>query len=176
MPDNFNQQFSTYACGDLIDDFIVNYKKQFNTSFFKAYIKAIKNNQRMDTKEKSSLIIHEDSNVIVFIPKAQTSQWEVQIMTKKSVGNILEADQDTRFSIDNAMYKAIKALGGNGAKMVTSIEYSKNFHNTDSDQRLIYALLPRLPNSPGAFSETQLRWINRHYPEDFAATLNSRCL
>ena len=37
-------------------------------------------------------------------------------------------------------------------------------------QPLIYALLPKLPFSMGAFSEAQLRYINGHYPEDFAAT------
>ena len=36
-------------------------------------------------------------------------------------------------------------------------------------QHLLYAFLPRLPESPGAFSEAQLRFINGHYPEDFAA-------
>jgi len=39
---------------------------------------------------------------------------------------------------------------------------------------LLYAFLPRLPESPGAFSEAQLRWINGHYPEDFAAACRRR--
>jgi len=39
---------------------------------------------------------------------------------------------------------------------------------------LLYAFLPRLPESPGAFSEAQLRWINGHYPEDFAASCRRR--
>lgn len=52
--------------------------------------------------------------------------------------------------------------------MITSIEYSKPVVKGDDDQRLLVAFLPRLPESPGAFSEAQLRWINGHYPEDFA--------
>jgi hypothetical protein len=56
--------------------------------------------------------------------------------------------------------------------MVTSIEYSKRLGQPQSEsliQPLLYAFLPRLPESPGAFSEAQLRFINGHYPEDFAA-------
>jgi hypothetical protein len=53
--------------------------------------------------------------------------------------------------------------------MITNIEYSKRFDAPDKDQRLLYPFLPRLPESPGAFSEAQLRWIKGHYPEDFAA-------
>jgi hypothetical protein len=86
------------------------------------------------------------------------------------VGNILEADAPTRASLDMAMRLGVQALEQMGAKMITSIEYSKPFNagaNAD-DQRLLYAFLPRLPESPGAFSEAQLRWINGHFPEDFA--------
>ena len=57
--------------------------------------------------------------------------------------------------------------------MVSSIEYSKRFNLTDHPQPLIYSLLPKLPNSPGAFSESQNRYINGHYPEDFAAVCRS---
>jgi len=57
---------------------------------------------------------------------------------------------------------------------VTNIEYSKRFDSTDTDQRLLYSFLPRLPHSPGAFSEAQLRWITGHYPEDFALACRSR--
>ncbi len=54
--------------------------------------------------------------------------------------------------------------------MVTSIEYSKRIAARDRfNQPLLYSLLPKLPFSPGAFSEAQLRFINGHYPEDFAA-------
>ena len=55
-----------------------------------------------------------------------------------------------------------------GARLITTIEYSKSVVDRDEDQRLLFAFLPRLPDSPGAFSEAQLRWINGHYPEDFA--------
>ena len=53
--------------------------------------------------------------------------------------------------------------------MITVIEFSKRFDIADRDQRLHYSFLPRLPESSGAFSEAQQRWINGHYPEDFAA-------
>ncbi|RJP95095.1 MAG: hypothetical protein C4518_02025 [Desulfobacteraceae bacterium] len=161
-----------YACGDLIADFIRQYRKQTGQPFFGAYIRAIRNNRRMDgAANPSSLVIHEDENVMLFVPKAQTSQWEIQLMTLKPVGNILEADTRTRQSIDRAMRLGVQTLERMGAKMITSIEYSKSFTadaDTD-DQRLLYAFMPRLPESPGAFSEAQLRWINGHYPEDFAA-------
>ncbi|MBU1986263.1 MAG: hypothetical protein KJ846_03450, partial [Proteobacteria bacterium] len=65
---------------------------------------------------------------------------------------------------------AQKALAGLGARMVTSIEYPKRIgRKGELGQHLLYAFLPRLPKSPGAFSEAQLRFINGHYPEDFAA-------
>ena len=95
-------------------------------------------------------------------------------MTVKPVGNILEADSETRKSLDRAILMAVRTLSAMGAKMVTGIEYSKRFDNSDTDQRLLYAFLPKLPQSPGAFSEAQWRWINRHYPEDFAAACRER--
>ena len=73
-----------------------------------------------------------------------------------------------RQSLDRAMLTAVKVLGAMGARMITSIEYSKAVVGGEKDQRLLVAFLPRLPESPGAFSEAQLRWINGHYPEDFA--------
>jgi hypothetical protein len=57
-----------------------------------------------------------------------------------------------------------------------TIEYSKRFTGSDHDQRLLYALLPKLPNSPGAFSESQLHWINGHYPEYLATALRAALL
>ena len=111
---------------------------------------------------------------MLFVPKAQTSQWEVQLMTKKSVGNIVEADAGTRASLDKTMLIAARILEAMGARMITTIEYSKAFDNPDTDQRLLYAFLPRLPESPGAFSEAQLRWINGHFPEDFAEACRLR--
>ena len=84
-------------------------------------------------------------------------------------GNIAETDTKTRRSIDAAILKAQQAPAGRGARMVTSIEYSKRFDIPELTQPLLYCLLPKLPESPGAFSESQHRFINGHYPEDFAA-------
>jgi hypothetical protein len=95
-------------------------------------------------------------------------------MTLASVGNILETDSRTRTSLDRAILVTMKILTALGARMVTVIEYAKRFDNEDDDQRLLYAFLPRLPDSPGAFSEAQMRWINGHYPEDFAAACRRR--
>jgi hypothetical protein len=89
-------------------------------------------------------------------------------MPKTPVGNIVEADLPMRRSLDHAILTAVKVLGSMGARMVTGIEYSKPVGNGNDDQRLLVALLPKLPETPGAFSEAQLRWINGHYPEDFA--------
>ncbi|MBF0226571.1 MAG: hypothetical protein HQK76_14040 [Desulfobacterales bacterium] len=165
-----NETLPSYSCGDLIHNFIQEYRQETGKNFFDVYIQAIKNNKRIDgnTKKKSSIIIYEDNNIILFAPKAQTSQWEIQLMTLKPIGNILELDTDSRKSIDTGIFIASKVLHSMGAKMITTIEYSKRFNLTDSDQRLMYCFLPRLPESPGAFSEAQLRFINGHYPEDFA--------
>jgi hypothetical protein len=119
-------------------------------------------------------VVYQDARVMLFVPKAQTSQWELQLMTRKAVGNILEADEAMRDAIDRAMLLAMQVLSAMGAAMITVIEYSKRFTIADGDQRLIYAFLPRLPESPGAFSEAQLRWINGHYPEDFAQACRMR--
>jgi len=175
--DSSGDMMAAYACGDLIADFIGQYRHQTGKIFFETYIQAISDNQRLDGKGKErSLIIFEDENVMLFVPKAQTSQWEIQLMTRQPVGNILEADLKTRHAIDNAILSAVQILERMGAKMITSIEYSKSFNAKDDDQRLIYAFLPRLPESPGAFSEAQLRWINGHYPEDFAAACRMKML
>jgi hypothetical protein len=85
------------------------------------------------------------------------------------VGHIIEADQALRQSLDSAILKAQQALAARGATLVTTIEYSKRFASNWQDQPMLYSLMPKLPQSPGAFSETQLRFINGHYPEDFAA-------
>ncbi|MBF0241622.1 MAG: hypothetical protein HQK64_03995 [Desulfamplus sp.] len=164
------ESIQSYACGDMVADFIQYYKDITGKYFFDNYINAIRSNRRTDGKksEPSSLIIYEDSNVILFVPKAQTSQWELQLMALKSCGNILEADSKMRASLDRAIFTALKILERLGAKMVTTIEFSKRFDSKDRDQRLLYSFMPKLPESPGAFSEAQLRWINGHYPEDFA--------
>jgi hypothetical protein len=165
------EKLSAYGCGDLIASFGKQYRKETGKGFFKNYIKAIRTNHRMgghQNREKS-LVVYEDDQVMVFVPKAQTSQWEIQLMTLRSVGNILEADSATRRALDRALLITMKILSDMGAKMVTVVECSKRFDHSDNDQRLLYWFLPRMPNSPGAFSEQQLRWINGHYPEDFAA-------
>ena len=43
-----------------------------------------------------------------------------------------------------------------------------------SGRHLLYASLHKLPESPGVFSEVQLRWINGHYPEDFVIAARAR--
>jgi sugar phosphate isomerase/epimerase len=106
---------------------------------------------------------------MLFVPKAQTSQWELQLVTLAPVGNILEADDATRRSLDRAVLTAVQTLGRMGARMITTIEYAKRFDAGDTGQHMLYSFLPRLPESPGAFSEAQQRWIIGHYPEDFAA-------
>ncbi len=166
-----------YGCGDLIADTIEQYKDTHNRDFFSDYRSAIGSNKRMDERDDlgDSLIIWQDDKVLLFVPKAQTSQWEIQLMTKPDpsgylVGNIIEADSQIRESLDKGILKAQQALAGLGAKMVTSIEYPKRIGEKGCEgQPLIYCFLPRLPESPGAFSEAQLRFINGHYPEDFAA-------
>jgi hypothetical protein len=159
-----------FACGDMIQSFVRHYRNLTGCSFFDSYEIAIRKNQRMDgrTAGPSRLIVYEDDQVMLFVPKAQTSQWELQLMPVKPVGNVLEADEAMRTSLDKVMLVAMRILTGLGAAMITVIEYSRRFNIKEKDQRLVYAFLPRLPESPGAFSEAQLRWINGHFPEDFA--------
>lgn len=165
------EMLGTYACGDQVHHFIQRYRDQTGTEFFKAYLQALRSNRRTDGHEgaEASLIVNSDSRVMLFVPKAQTSQWELQIMPLSPVGNILEADAATRRSLDRALLVAIRTLGAMGARMVTTIEFAKRFDAGPTGQHMFYSLLPRLPESPGAFSEAQLRWIIGHYPEDFAA-------
>jgi hypothetical protein len=159
-----------YACGDLVSDFVNAFRRESGKGFFDCYERAVIQNQRMDgdTRREKRLVVFEDDRVKVFVPKAQTSQWELQLMPKTSVGNIIEADTPMRRCLDRAILTAVKVLGAMGASMITTIEYSKAVGDENGDQRLLVAFLPRLPESPGAFSEAQLRWINGHYPEDFA--------
>jgi len=168
--------FPAFSCGDLISTFSKEYRQQTGKPFFETYINAIRSNHRMDRNQgdNRSLVVYADENVLVFIPKAQTSQWEIQLMALKPIGNILEADTDTRQSMDRGMLVIIKILAALGANLITTIEYSKRFDAPDTDQRLLYAFLPRLPQSPGAYTEAQLRWIINHYPEDFAAACRGK--
>ena len=163
-------EWSSYGYGDLVETFIQKYRQETGQSFFDCYLKAIDTNQRMDGDKNRpvSLIVYQDDRVRLFVPKAQTSQWELQLITRMPVGNILEADTATRNSLNRGIYVAVRVLAALGARLITSIEFPKRFDAPDLTQRLLYAFLPRLPYSPGAFSEAQLRWINGHYPEDFA--------
>ncbi len=183
IPDKIPEQASSsgsimpaYACGDLVQDFVQAYRRQTGKGFFDCYLQAIRTNTRLDgdATKPSSLIVHEDDHVILFVPKAQTSQWELQLMPLSNAGHILETDRAVRRSLDRALLVAMHTLTAMGARMITVFEYSKRFTNHQSDQRLLYVFLPRLPQSPGAFSEAQLRWINGHYPEDFAAACRMR--
>ena len=90
------------------------------------------------------------------------------------VGHVLEADTALRRSLDRGILVAVRILGAMGARMISTIEYAKRFSDTDTEQHLIYAFLPKLPESPGAFTEAQLRWIGSHYPEDFAIACRAR--
>jgi hypothetical protein len=175
-------KMSTFSSGDMIAGVIDDYHHHFASDFFNDYFSAIISNQRMDERKDldNSLIVWQDDNTILFVPKAQTSQWELQLMTKKDnlgvlPGNILETDSDYRQSLDHGILIAQQILERLGAKMVTSIEYSKRIScEKKNDQPLLYSFLPKLPQSPGAFSEAQLRFINGHYPEDFAAVCRKR--
>lgn len=167
---------SSFGCGDMVAEVIQRYQDTTAGNFFHDYIGCIRNNVRMDGRDdlESSLILWENEHTMLFVPKAQTSQWELQLMALrndkgKTVGSIVDADTAVRESLNRGIFLAQKALAGLGAKMVTSIEYPKRLNNAKNNQHLLYSFLPRLPESPGAFSEAQLRYINGHYPEDFAA-------
>ena len=170
-------QISAYSCGDLVAESIARYQLDHNSDLFADYRRAIAANRRMDDRDdlESSLVVWQDERVMLFVPKAQTSQWELQLMSLPAedgypAGNVFECDSLTRRSLDTGILMAQRVLAGIGAKMVTSIEYSTRIHEKNGfAQPLLYAFLPRLPESPGAFSEAQLRFINGHYPEDFAA-------
>jgi len=173
------KQMRSFGCGDMVAEVIEKYNKETGSDFFSDYLRCIRNNRRMDGRtgknQQSSLIVWESPHAMLFVPKAQTSQWELQLMALNNtegnaVGNIVEADSPTRKALNYGIFVAQKVLAGLGAQMVTSIEYPKRITNQQSpEQHLLYSFLPRLPESPGAFSEAQLRFINGHYPEDFAA-------
>ena len=165
-----NGSMDSFGCGDMVAEVMQSYQNEHNNSFFPDYITCIRNNERMDdrTDLESNLILWEDEHAMLFVPKAQTSQWELQLvaLTNKEgevIGNILEADTASRRSLNKGILLAQKALASLGARMVTSIEYPKRIGKAgESGQHLLYSFLPRLPESPGAFSEAQLRYINGH--------------
>ena len=162
-----------YSCGDQVAEVVEQYSQEHNSDFFTDFIQCIRTNSRSDQcSGNSSLIIWEDENVMLFAPKAQVSQWELQLMVLANdnagaVGNILEADTAVRNSLDTGILLAQRIYAGLGAKMVSSIEYSKRL-GINNRQRLVYAFLPKLPWSMGAFSEAQQRYISGHFAEDFA--------
>jgi len=166
----------SFSSGDMIQSFVERYYRRTGADFFTCYEKAVSSNQRMDGRRNrpSGLQVYADKRVILFVPKAQTSQWELQLMPLEPVGNIVEAEEPMRRSLDRGLLVAMRILTSMGATMVTVFEYSKRFNRLESNQRLLYVFLPRLPESPGAFSEAQLRWINGHYPEDFALACRLR--
>lgn len=170
---NASGTLPTYSCGDLIAALIEEYKAAHSSDFFADYRTAIEQNKRMDERDSdSSLVVWQDDKVMLFVPKAQTAQWELQLMSLPSKegdlpGNIIECNSAQRASLDTGLLLAQQILASLGARMVTSIEYAKRI-GSPLHQPLLYSLLPRLPESPGAFSEAQLRFINGHYPEDFA--------
>jgi hypothetical protein len=169
--DDMPASLPSYAVGDLVAAFAADFQERSGRPFFEAYLEAIRTNRRMDGRDDrdSRLTIFEDDRILLFVPKAQTSQWEIQLMCRRPVGNVLEADAPTRRAIDRGIRTAVSLLSAMGAKMITAFEASKRFDVLDTDQRLLYVFLPRIPQSPGGFSEHQLRWITGHYPEDFAA-------
>lgn len=177
VPEAENQDpLPAYGCGDLVADAVSRFHQETGKRFFDCFEAAICSNRRMDGDPRldSRLVVHADERVMLFVPKAQTSQWELQLMPRSDVGNILEADTAMRQSLDRAILMAVKVLGGLGAQMITTIEIPKAITDSRTDQRLLMSFLPRLPESPGAFSEAQLRWINGHYPEDFARACRSQ--
>jgi hypothetical protein len=159
-----------YTQTDLVMQFAGEYREKTGRGFFDTYLQALGNNQRVDGRvdKESALFFYQDENIIAFVPKAQRSQGEVQIMTKVRCGNILEADAEIRDSLDRALLLTMKVLENLGVKMFVALEIPKRLDNPDTDQRLLYCFLPRHPQSPGGFSEFQQRWISNLYPEDFA--------
>ena len=160
----------SYIPGDMVSEFADRYREASGADFFETYLNAVKTNRRSDGRRdlESGLGIFEDENVLLFVPKAQTSQFELQLLPKRDCPNILHADPGMRESLNRGILTALQTLESMGVEMVSSIEYSGRFDAKQSNIRLFYDFLPKVPFSPGAFSEAQKRWICGHYPEDFA--------
>jgi hypothetical protein len=168
--DDTHTPLPAFAWGDLVAEFVRAYEAAHDKPFFDAYIAAIKNNNRTDGTDKgeNSLIVYEDDHVILFAPKAQVSEWELQLMAKAGISHILAADTATRKSLDRGILTAVQVLEKLGADMVTGSELSGRFDEKHTGQHLLYSFIPRLPYAPATFSEAQLRWISGIFPEDFA--------
>ena len=170
---------ASYSCGDLVAETVRGYRAEHDRDFFADFLAAIRGNTRTDGGDgESSLVVWQDANVLLFVPKAQVSQWELQLMVvadsdQGPVGNVIEAGSGVRASIDRGILIAQRVLAGLGARMVSSIEYPKRLGQANG-QRLLYSFLPKLPWSMGAFSEAQLRFISSHFPEDFATACRAR--
>jgi len=168
------------SCGDLVADHVRRYRAAHGQDFFADYLRAIAANQRLDGGQgPADLVVWRDERVLLFVPKAQVSQWELQIMVTAEtdgapVSNVVQADGATRASLDRAILIAQQLLARLGARMVTSIEYGGRIGAPAIGQRLLYSLLPKLPWAMGAFSEAQLRFICGHFPEDFAEACRRR--
>jgi hypothetical protein len=177
-PADGGNPWPAFACGDLVGAFVEDYRRHTGADFFEAYTRALTSNRRTDGRREgpSDLVVWSDARVVLFVPKAQTSQWELQLMPLAPVGNILEADTATRDSLDQGLLAGMRVLERLGARMVTVIEFAKRLDAGVTGQRLLMSFLPRLPHSPGAFSEAQLRWVMGHYPEDFAAACRRQLL
>jgi hypothetical protein len=170
----------SYSCGDQVAEVVEQYRQENSSDFFNDYIACIRQNERPDFSGDGAkdLIVFVDDHVMLFVPKAQVSQWELQLMViadreGQPVGNVLEADSAVRASLDRGILAAQHVFAGLGAQMVTSIEYSKRL-GIQNGQRLLYSFLPKLPWSMGAFSEAQQRYICGHFPEDFAVACRTK--
>jgi hypothetical protein len=170
ITDQHHKDFPCFSWGDQVCDLIAAFEKSCGRPFFEAYMAAIRTNQRVDGRKDAptSLVVFEDDQVILFVPKAQISEWELQIMAKKPCGHVVAADTSLRNALDQALLMAIQTLEKLGAQMVTGVEFSSRFDRPDSGMHLLYSLIPRLPYAPATFSEAQLRWITGCYPEDVA--------
>jgi hypothetical protein len=122
----------SFSCGDLLAEVIEQYKEEHQRDFFDDYRRAIAANRRLDERgdRPTDLVVWSDGRVMLFVPKAQTSQWELQLMTLpdgegKVAGNVVECDATLRRSLDLGLLTAQRVLAGLGARMVTSIEYGK---------------------------------------------------
>jgi hypothetical protein len=168
--DHDQQPMPAFACGDLVTDFVRSFEAAHDKPFFSAYIDAIQNNCRTDngSKGEDALIIDENDHMMLFVPKAQVSEWELQVMTKKPIPHVLAADTGVRNALDAAILRAMQVLETLGADMVTGIELSGRFDDPGCGQHLLYSFIPRLPYAPPTFSEAQLRWVSGAYPEDVA--------
>ena len=76
-------EMPSYACGDMVQDFVAGYRQSLWLRFFlDCYQQAIRQNVRMDGERNrpERLDIMADDQAMLFVPKAQTSQWELQII------------------------------------------------------------------------------------------------